>query len=176
MVLSHHLLGITMPRKSVKPKKHLNFDSLRQGLSDAFNAIDDQRVQGRCTHSLHDAFMSGFACMFFQDPSLLQFQKRLQETEHNNNLRTLFKVTTIAKDTQLRDTIDQTNSEALGPIFKDYFERLRRSKHLDSFQMVPGQYLCAIDGVNYHSSEKVHCKHCLSKKHKNGSTTYHHAT
>ena len=165
-----------MPRTSVKLKKHLNFDALRQSLSDAFNAIDDHRVQGRCTHSLHDAFMSGFACMFFQDPSLLQFQERLHETQHNNNLRTLFGVTTIPKDTQLRDSIDKTDSEVLRPVFNDYFERLRRGKHLESFQIVPGQLLCAIDGVYYHSSEKVHCPCCLTKKHKDGSTTYHHAT
>ena len=112
-----------MPRTSVKIKKHLNFEALRQRLPDVLNAIDDHRVQGRCTHSLHDAFMSGFACMFFQDPSLLQFQERLEESEHNNNLQTLFKVTTIPKDSQLRDIIDQTDSEALRPVFKDYFER-----------------------------------------------------
>ena len=164
-----------MPRTSVTIKKHLNFDALRQALSDVFNAIDDHRVQGRCKHSLHDAFMSGFACMFFQDPSLLQFQERLEESEHNNNLRTLFKVTTIPKDSQLRDIIDQAESDALRPVFKDYFERLRRGKHLDSFQIVPGQYLCAIDGVHYHSSDKVHCQCCLTKHHKNGTTTYHHA-
>lgn len=164
-----------MPRTSVKIKKHLNFEALRQRLPDVLNAIDDHRVQGRCTHSLHDAFMSGFACMFFQDPSLLQFQERLEESEHNNNLQTLFKVTTIPKDSQLRDIIDQTDSEALRPVFKDYFERLRRGKHVDSFQVVPGQYLCAIDGVHYHSSDKVHCQHCLTKHPKNGTSTYHHA-
>lgn len=164
-----------MSRTSIKIKKHLNFEALRQRLSGVLNAIDDHRVQGRCTHSLHDAFMSGFACMFFQDPSLLQFQERLEETKHNNNLRTLFKVTTIPKESQLRDIIDQTDSEALRPVFKDYFEQLRRGKHLESFQIVPGQLLCAIDGVHYHSSSKVHCSHCLTKQHKNGTSTYHHA-
>ena len=165
-----------MPRTSVKIKKHLSFDALRQGLSDLFESLDDHRVQGRCTHSLHDAFMSSFACMFFQDPSLKHFQERLQETEHNSNLRTLFNVTSIPKDAQLRDIIDQIDSEALRPVFKDYFERLRRGKHLESYQILPSQYLCSIDGVHYHTSENIHCDHCLTKRHKDGSTTYHHAT
>ncbi len=164
-----------MPRTSVKIKKHLSFDALREGLSSLFESFDDHRVLGRCTHSLHDAFMSGFACMFFQDPSLKHFQERLEEREHKNNLKTLFKVDSIPKDTQLRDLIDQTDSEAFRPVFKDYFERLRRGKHLESFQILPGEYLCSIDGVHYHSSENVHCDQCLTKKHKNGSTTYHHA-
>jgi hypothetical protein len=164
-----------MPRSSVKIKKHLDFTALRQCFSEHLEGIDDHRLKGRCTHSLHDAFMSGFACMFFQDPSLTQFQKRLDEAENNSNLRTLFKVTTIPKDTQLRDIIDNTNSETLRPLFKDYFERLRRSKHVESFQVLPGQYLCAIDGVYHHSSEQVHCDKCLTKTHKNGTVSYHHA-
>jgi hypothetical protein len=164
-----------MPRSSVKIKKHLDFTALRQCFSEHLEGIDDHRIKGRCTHSLHDAFMSGFACMFFQDPSLTQFQKRLDEAENNSNLRTLFKVTSIPKDSQLRDVIDHTDSEVLRPIFKDYFERLRRGKHVESFQVLPGQYLCAIDGVYHHSSEQVHCDKCLSKTHKNGTVTYHHA-
>lgn len=160
----------------MKIKKHLDFNALRQSFSDILETIDDHRIQGRCAHSLHDTFMSGFACMFFQDPSLAHFQRRLEEEGNANNLRTLFNVTTVPKDTQLRDVIDKTDSEVLRPVFKDYFERLRRGKHLESFQVIPGQYLCAIDGVYYHTSENVHCSQCLSKKHKNGPTTYHHAT
>ncbi|MFT5084069.1 MAG: hypothetical protein ACI9Y1_002121, partial [Lentisphaeria bacterium] len=56
-----------------------------------------------------------------------------------------------------------------------YFERQRRSKHLEPFQMLPGQYLCAIDGVYHHTSDHIHCEKCLSRTHKNGTVTYHHA-
>ena len=164
-----------MPRTSVKTKKHLDFTALRQSFSKHLESIDDHRLESRCTHSLHDAFMSGFACMFFQDPSLSQFQKRLEEQENNSNLRTLFNVTTIPKESQLRDVVDNTDSEALRPIFKQYFERLRRGKHLEPFQVLPGQYLCAIDGVYHHNSEHVHCEKCLTKTHKNGTVSYHHA-
>ena len=164
-----------MPRSSVKIKKHLDFTALRQCFSEHLESMNDHRLKGRCTHSLHDAFMSGFACMFFQDPSLAQFQKRLDEAENNSNLRTLFKVSSIPKDSQLREVIDHTDSETLRPLFKDYFERLRRGKHVESFQVLPGQYLCAIDGVYHHSSEQVHCDKCLTKTHKNGTVSYHHA-
>jgi hypothetical protein len=163
-----------MPRTSVKTKKHLDFSALRQRFSEHLESIDDHRCENRCTHSLHDAFMSGFACMFFQDPSLAHFQKRLAEQDNTSNLHTLFQVTTIPKDSQLRDIIDKTDSETLRPLFKHYFEQLRRGKHLEEYQIVPGYYLCAIDGVCHHSSEQVHCDKCLSKTHKNGSVTYHH--
>jgi hypothetical protein len=164
-----------MPRQSVKTKKHLDFTALRQCFSEHLESINDPRVQGRCTHSLHDAFMSGFACMFFQDPSLLHFQQRLEETENVSNLQTMFNVTRTPKDTQLRTVIDGTDSEYFRPVFKDYAERLRRGKHLEPFQILPEQYLCAIDGVYYHTSNQVHCEKCLTKTHKNGSVSYQHA-
>ncbi len=164
-----------MSRQSVKAKKHLDFPALRGCLAAHLENIKDDRVQGRCTHSLHDAFMTGFACMFFQDPSLAHFQRSLEEEENISNLRSLFQVTSTPKDSQLREVIDATDSEHLRPVFNDYFERLRRGKHLDDFQILPGQYLCAIDGVNYHTSNHVHCEQCLTKTHRNGTVSYHHS-
>jgi hypothetical protein len=164
-----------MSYNSMKTKKHLGFNALRETLSTHLLNIDDHRVKGRCTHTLHDAFMSAFACMFFQDPSLSQFQKRMEEESNNNNLRTLFAVDTIPKDSQLRDVIDAIPSSVLRPVFKDFFERLRRSKQLESFQVLPGQYLCAIDGVYHHTSDHVRCEKCLTKTHKKGSVSYQHA-
>jgi Transposase DDE domain len=170
------LFGVAMPRRSVTTKKHLDFTALRQCFSEHLEGFNDPRVQGRCAHSLHDTFMTAFACMFFQDPSLAHFQKRLEETENKSNLMTLFNVTSTPKDTQLRSVIDETDSECLRPVFKDYTERLRRGKHLEPFQILPGHYLCAIDGVHYHTSACIHCEKCLHKTHKNGTTSYHHAT
>ena len=165
-----------MKRKATTTKKHLDFKSLRQSLSSHIQNIEDHRQGNRCTHTLHDAVMSGFACMFFQDPTLSQFQRRMDEDKNRNNLRTLFAVETIPKDTQLRDVIDHTDSEAFRPVFKDYFERLRRSKYLEPYQIIPGLYLCAVDGVYHHSSENIHCDHCLTRAHQNGSSiSYHHA-
>lgn len=164
-----------MSRTSISEKKHLNFKSMHQSLSKHLLDIDDHRVASRCSHTLHDAFMSAFACMYFQDPSLAHFQRSMEEHANKNNLRTLFGVKAIPKDSQLRDIIDNTHSESLRPVFKEYFEHLRRGKHMEEFQVLPGLYLCAIDGVQYHSSENVSCDQCLTKKHSDGSVTHHHS-
>jgi len=163
-----------MNRVAMTVKKHLDFDALRESFSGCLLNIPDHRQVSSCSHSLHDAVMSAFACMFFQDPSLSEFQRRMNAEENRNNLSTLFDVKTIPKDTQLREVVDNVKSDLLRPVFKDYFERLRRGKYLESYQILPNQYLCAIDGVYHHSSENVHCDQCLTKKHKNGSITYHH--
>ena len=144
--------------------KHLNFTSLRKGISSFFNQIKDWRQLSKVSISIHDALMSGVACMYFQDPSLLQFQKRLQDEQQRNNLQTLFDVKNIPKETQMREIIDQVDSEYFRPIFKDFYSRLQRGKHLLKYQLFPGLYLFPFDGTGYFTSEKIHCEHCLMKR------------
>ncbi len=78
-------------------KKHLSFSALRKTLSDRLESISEHRQDGKVTHCIHDVFMSGFAMMYFQDPSILQFQKRLEDEIHNNNLKTLFAQGTLVQ-------------------------------------------------------------------------------
>ncbi|MFQ5453407.1 MAG: hypothetical protein ACE5D6_04390, partial [Candidatus Zixiibacteriota bacterium] len=81
----------------------------------------------------------------------------------------------IPKNTQLRDILDTIPPDALAPIFKEFFNRLRRHKHLEDYAIFPNLLLVAIDGTQYHSSKEVHCEQCLHKTHKNGDVTYSHA-
>jgi len=158
----------------MKIKKHLSFIALRKQLSERFNQIPDVRQEKKVTISLHDALMSGFACMHFQDPSLLQFQKRLQEKQNRNNLCTLFDVKTIPKESQMREIIDSVDSESFRLIFKDFYLKLQRGKHLEQYQIFPGIYYFPIDGSEFYSSQEIYCHQCLSKEHKKGSKTYSH--
>lgn len=99
-------------------KKHLNFNSLRKKASEIFQKIPDWRQKSKVNISIHDAMLSGLACMHFQDPSLLQFQKRLQEEQHRNNLTELFKVEIIPKESQMREIIDEVRSDYFRPILR----------------------------------------------------------
>ncbi|MFT6269484.1 MAG: hypothetical protein ACJAVV_002310 [Alphaproteobacteria bacterium] len=70
-----------------RSKKHLHFTALRNEMASCFSAIPDSRQQSKCSATQHDSLMSAFAYMFFQDPSLLHFQKRLEQHQQRNNLR-----------------------------------------------------------------------------------------
>jgi hypothetical protein len=146
----------------MKPKKHLSFSSLRESLSECFNKIKDHRQVNKVKHSIHDALMCGFACMHFQDPSLLQFQKRLEKTHHSNNLKTMFAVTSIPEATQLREIVDEVSPETYRPFFKDYFHQLQRGKYLEQFQIFPGLYYAPMDGTQYFCSDSISCDKCLT--------------
>lgn len=158
----------------VHVKKTLGFSGLRRILADRLRQTEDYREGNKVDYSLHDCFMSGLAMMYFQDPSLLAFQRRLQEIHQRNNLMTLFQVSAIPKDTQLRDVLDHISPERLDPVFSDYFFQLQRGKHLEGYEFVPGKYLIAIDGSEYFSSEKILCAGCLVKNSKKSGTTHYH--
>ncbi len=154
-------------------KKHLSFTALRKSLSEHFRQIDDRRQSAKVDYSLHDCLMSGFAMMFFQDPSLLTFQQRLQDGIHKNNLTTVFAVDDIPKDTQMREMLDAIAASQLDGIFSDFLHRLQRGKHLANYQLLDGSYLVAIDGSEYFSSENIRCPHCLVTESKS-KQRYHH--
>ena len=119
-------------------KKHLGFAALRKTISERLLEIEDGRQQGKVDHSLHDCAMSAFAMMFFQDPSVLEFQRRIQESINCNNLKSMFNVESIPKDTQLRDVLDQCPTDKLDKIFADCFYHLQRSKQLQAYQFING--------------------------------------
>jgi len=94
----------------MKLKKHLSFTPLRKFVSSEIRSWSDPRRQGSTDYSLHDAVMSGFACMYFQEPSLLQFQNEMEGSLQQNNLRTLFGVEEIPKTNALKEIVDAQDS------------------------------------------------------------------
>lgn len=155
-------------------KKHLGFSGLKTTITKRIGKIDDTRQSSKVNHCLHDCLMSALAMMFFQDPSILAFQQRLRDSIHKNNLKTIFSVNTIPKDTQLRDVLDLLPTDQLNRIFDDFLFHLQRAKQLDQYQLINGKYLIAIDGSEYFSSNKIHCPGCLRKKSGNSKIRYHH--
>jgi DDE_Tnp_1-associated len=154
--------------------KHLSFQSLRHCLTLLFRDIPDRRQKSKVEHTIHDVVMSGFAMMYFQAPSLLQFQRWLREDRGSDNLSTIFKVETIPEDTQMRKVLDRVDPEQFRSGFKNYLHRLQRGKHLEQYRLLDGSYLCVTDGSGYFSSSELSCPGCLTKNHRNGTTTYQH--
>jgi len=154
-------------------KKHLGFSALRKLISRRVLGIYDTRQEGKVDYSLHDSCLSAFAMMFFQDPSLRIFQQNLQDKLHRSNLKTLFDVSVIPGDTQMRTIIDDIPSSEIEPLFGDFFEPMQRGKQIEQLKFMNNWYLIALDGVQYFSSNKISCGGCLRKTSKK-TTTYSH--
>ena len=106
--------------------------------------------------------------MYFQEPSLLQFQRSLEDEAHENNLRTLFQVTSIPKDSQMRDVMDEVDSKEVEPAFDQFFRPLQRGKHLEQYRVFGKYYIGSIDGTDYFASDRIHCPGCLTQEKKKG--------
>ena len=155
-------------------KKHLSFRALRKSVGEIFHRIDDHRQPGKVDFSLHDCLMSVLAMMFFQDPSVLSFQRRMQQRMQSSNLKTMFAVEAIASDTVLRKTVDPIDTANINPCFAALFGHLQRGKQLLPYKLDSGHYLVALDGSQYFSSEKINCPSCLTYKGARSKRRYSH--
>ena len=118
----------------MKAKKHLSFTALRKMISNQVRSWADPRRQNSTDHSVHDAVMSALACMYFQEPSLLQFQREMEERSHEHNLRTLFGVQNIPSSNTLKEILDDQDSRLLNPLSKTLVQRLQRGKQAQPIQ------------------------------------------
>ncbi|HSV73530.1 MAG TPA: hypothetical protein VLH79_07210, partial [Chthonomonadales bacterium] len=125
-------------------------------------------------YALRDCYLGAFAMFYLQDPSLLEFQRRFQQTVQSNNLKTVFQLGEIPGDSQLRDLIDRHTHEPLSDVYADMLGRLADSGVLARFEFLPEQYLLTLDGSQYFGSDALQCPRCLVKEHRDGRREYSH--
>jgi hypothetical protein len=151
-----------------RQRRHLHFDALIQLARKRFQTFPEPR---RCpSFPLTDALTAGLALFALKDPSLLAFCSRAVD----HNLHSVFGLPRIPSDTQMREILDEVDPVQLRPVYKDIFRQVQRGKVLEPYVFLEGCYLIAVDGVEYFSSQKVHCAHCLSRTHHNGTVSYYH--
>ena len=155
------------PKRTVR--KHLNADALIELMRKDFQKIPDHRA-GNSTISLDDALMSALAMFQLKDPSLLAFDKRRKEKPEN--LHTIWGITNIPCDSQMRVILDPLELSSLRAPFRSAFRQLQRGKDFEKMAFLDGHYLLSGDGTGFYSSEKVSSPYCMGKKNKNGNTLY----
>lgn len=152
----------------------IGFTALRKLISEKFLKFKDKREKKLTDYSLHDIIMSAFAAMFYQSPSLLHFQSDLENKVKNNNLRTQFGVKNIPSTTQLKDVLDEVSSKRFESVFDVLHQKLDKIKVINEFENNLNTLFLSGDGTQYYTSQKVHCKKCLVKHHKNKPKSYSH--
>jgi hypothetical protein len=161
----------------MRPLKQLTFDAFRDELATTFAQIADTREPRRITWEMPAVLMSAFAMLFFQHPSLLEYQRRMQKRTGRSNLERVFQVEEIPSDTQMREILDGVPTEPLRRVLPQTFEQMRRVGWMSRFVTeVGGQkyYPTVLDGSEYFHSTQIHCPHCLSQRQANGETHYSH--
>ena len=163
----------------MRPPIHLTFEAMVALLGRTFERLPDARDSQRVTYPMRDAALSMFACFFFQDPSLLAFQRRLEKASDRSNLQTMFGVEAVPSDTQIREMLDGAPTDPVRRLLGQVFERYRRSGWAAQFKTTRavggGLYAVIVDATDYHSSSAISCEHCLraTTTAKDGTQTTH---
>jgi hypothetical protein len=161
----------------MRPLTKLTFAAFRDLLATTFAKIVDQRDPCRITWELPAVLMSAFAMLFFQHPSLLEYQRRMQKRMGRSNLERVFQVEDIPSDTQMREILDGVPTEPLRRVLPQIFEQMRRVGWTTRFvTAVAGQkyYPTVLDGSAYFHSPQIHCPSCLHQRQASGETHYSH--
>ena len=155
---------LARPQRTVR--KYLNADALFGAVKKDFQKVPDHRADNTKI-SLDDALMSALAMFQLKDPSLLAFDKRRREEPEN--LHTIFGITYIPCDSQMRTILDPVNLSSLRAPFRSVFRQVQRGKDFEKMSFLDGHYLLSGDGTGFYSSEKVSSPYCMGKRNKNGN-------
>ena len=155
-------------------KKHLNFDALVQDFIDIVDKVPEHRRAASSIYSIRDIMLSALSCMYLQSSSLLNFQSKTSDKACRQNLKSVFKVSSIPSANAIKEFIDIVRPEDIAPLFKRYINKLQQSNILREYKFLNDKYLVALDGSQYFSSKKISCKSCLVKEHRKGVKTYSH--
>lgn len=159
-----------------KVRKTLSGDALFKCVREYFDEnIKDHRA-ANASIPLINAIMSGLAIYTLKEPTLLAFERDLEDQVFKNNFEKVFSVKNIPSDTTLREILDPVQPSSIKPIFKAVLRELQRGKVLEDYVFkVNNTYLLSVDGTEYFSSEDIHCDNCQEKKHSNEKITYSHS-
>lgn len=138
------------------------------------NRLNTPEIKRSLFTNIH-CIMSGLALFTFKMPSLLQFDRQTRpEQPLALSLKNLFQIEEIPSDTYLRERLDVISPSIFRQCFTGIFALLQRSKILDHFKFLKDYYLISLDGTGVFSSKSIHCEHCCTKNHRDGTVTYHH--
>ena len=154
----------------------LKLSRLIPSIREVFNKIPDNRQSDSAAlcYPVSDVLMSGLAMMTVQDPSMLEFQRRLENSFGSNNLRSLFKVDKIPAASQFRRILDHLDPNLVQEAFVTCLRKLQKTRLWSEYRVLNGRYAVLIDGSEYFRSNKRGCRNCREYHHRDGSVSYAH--
>lgn len=130
--------------------------SIIQAIREELCKIPESRSSDASAFSyrLPDILMAGLAMMFLQDPSLLEFQRRLHERHRKNNLQTIFHVNDIPSDSQFRRILDTVDPQLLLSGIKPCIQKLQKTRLWEEYRVLDGRYAVLFDGFEFFRSSR----------------------
>lgn len=150
-------------------------DGLIGTLRGCCQTLPDIRQGGEARYTMADIGLSAFSLFFMQSPSFLAHQRRLEEGQGRSNCQTLFGLERIPSDNHIRAMLDPVGPAHFHPVFAAVVTALEQAGGLDDFRRLDGHVLIALDGTEYHCSDKVRCPNCSTRKRGKDKVEYFHS-
>jgi len=150
------------------------FTDFLHALRTATAAFPDTRKGKNKHYTVLDAALGAFAVFFTQSPSFLAYQRDMTAHKGQSNAHTLFGLTQIPSDNQIRTLLDPVPPALLGPVFDHGLSTLVQTQQLAAFRSWQKRLVVVLDGTQYFTSQKISCPQCSRQTHSNGTTTYSH--
>lgn len=151
----------------------LTLDGMVEELRKTIAMFPDPRIGKNTSYTMENVGLGAFSVFFTQEPSFLSYQRTMQQLRGKNNAASLFGITAIPTDPQIRTLLDTVGPEYLYPLFDQYLGILNQHGLLNQFRVGNGDLLLALDGTWSVSSTTIHCHQCSTAIH-SGVTTYYH--
>jgi hypothetical protein len=151
------------------------FDNEIEYFCSLIKQFPDKRTGKNIRYPMEDVALSAFSVFFTQSPSFLSYQIAMQNEFGHNNANSIFGIQNIPSDNHIRNLLDEVNPTYIFPAFRHIFNLLNSNGYLNEYRSFNNNLLIAFDGTQYYSSNNIHCEHCNTKEHKNGTITYYHS-
>lgn len=125
---------------------------------------DVRKGGNRQVYTVGDGCLSAFAVFFMQCPSFLAYQREVHERWGKDNAQSLFGLVQISSDNEIRELLDPVAPSHLGELYWEVFEELHSGGQLAEHRGCGGQWLCALDGVQFFSSNALACDECTRRQ------------
>ncbi len=157
------------------PSVPLSTALLIQRIGSVFADLPDTRGKSNNQrYAMKDAALAAFSIFFTQSPSFRDSQVRMQKQQGKNNALSLFGVHPIPSDNQIRNLLDPVPPETLFESMTTIGDELYRGGYLNGFRSINDNFLIALDGTDFFSSEKISGPCCTQSTLKNGKTLNRH--
>jgi hypothetical protein len=137
--------------------------------------VPDPRDATRCVYPIEKLLWTGIVSSFCGAQSRRHFRTTSDTPAFLANLNWLTGTSqeTVPHPDTIAYLLGRLPSEALAELPAKCVHALMRSRLLDDSRLA-GHYLFAIDGTGVLSFPKSHCGKCLTRTHKDGTTTHYH--
>jgi hypothetical protein len=149
----------------------LAFDHLVKRLHQQLAALPDDRTGKNTQDASKDAALGAFAVFCTQSPSLLAYQRTMQQAKGRSNAESLFGMGAIPCDHQIRTWLDPVAPAELFPVFAGVYDALDGAGQVSHGRVFADQRLLALDGTDYVASQEIHGARGSQRTHANGQVT-----